>query len=178
MFVCYGSEGNDKVYDVAKDFQPRPWMEISNPPGWARRDIGGDDLMGAKYIDSYKELIKECVEEGNRRSDLKWSAAKMQERIVLENPGKFKIPSTHEIQLCINSTLQQMKRASQSGSTRPRNTIGEFPDDECKWCIQYLKEGNFKKKPEARYKAFVGQFPARKGHGSSAQKKLVKAQLK
>ena len=32
MFVCYGSEGNDKVYDVAKDFQPRPWMEISNPP--------------------------------------------------------------------------------------------------------------------------------------------------
>ena len=29
-----------------------------------------------------------------------------------------------------------------------------------------------------KYKAFVGQFPARKGDGSSAQKKLVKAQLK
>ena len=71
-----------------------------------------------------------------------------------------------------------MKQASQSGSTRPRNTIGELPDDECQWYIQYLKEGNFKKKPEARYKAFVGQFPARKGHGSSAQKRLVKAQLK
>ncbi|GFH48993.1 predicted protein [Chaetoceros tenuissimus] len=179
MFVCHGSEANDKIYEVAKGFVPRLWMKIKNFPGWARRDIGGDDLTGAKYIEPYKEFIKQCVEEGNRRSDMKWSAAKIQERIVLDNPRKFKIPSTHEIQLCINSTLQQAKQESQSVSRRPRNTIEELPDDECQCYIQeYLKKGNFDKMPEEKYKAFVGQFPAREGDRSKEQKKRVKAQLK
>ena len=103
----------------------------------------------------------------------------MQEHIVLDNPGKFKIPSTHEIQLFINLTLQQAKQSSQNGNRRPRNVIEELPDDECKWYIEeYLKKGNFDKKPEEKYKAIVGQFPARQGDGSKEQKRHVKAQLK
>ena len=52
-------QGTDFV--KARSFQPRSWIKISNPPGWARQEIVGDDLIDPKYKGLDKGVIKEHV---------------------------------------------------------------------------------------------------------------------
>jgi hypothetical protein len=146
----------DKIYKVAKDTVPKQMPK----PGFARRDNGGGDLFGARYIGecNYKQIVKEEYEKGETNSSQKVSPAQVLQRIEKEHAYKFSHPTLQEIRAAMNALVNDKKggrNVSQNELTndqeqvnRQQSTKYKLSSQHAHWVKSFLYGNNIDKTPK------------------------------
>ena len=121
------------------------------------------------------------VTQGNANKSHKYSPYQMFEMIRLQNPGKFAIPSTYEIQCFINQLLQVKKSTIEEDSLSETGNITVYDKSMMLWLNERLR-GDIKAKNQQLCNEMVNQFPDLRDRQTDAQvkKKIssTKASLK
>ena len=166
------------IYAVANNFCLLP-TELP-APGFARRDDGGGDLFGARYIGPFKPLVQSFVKKGNDDKAFKCSPAQISDEIQKANPTLFSLPTTYEIQCYINQVLQ--KKTSKEGNTEEDEIANEIDPKESEelamksWLRERLRR-DIHAKPERIYQELTLEFPTILVGDINEVKKLTKRKI-
>ena len=77
---------------------------------WGRRCQTDSTLYGESFIETYKDILKGYLEDGNRNSSVKMNAAMMQDQLKQKFPNMFSIPYETEIKKFISKLVSQNKK--------------------------------------------------------------------
>ena len=158
-------DDNLEEYNLAKGFQLKE-TELPSP-GYARRDNGGGDLFGARYIAPYKDTIKDLVDKGKKDKAYKSSPGQIYEHLESEHTS-FLLPSLYEIQCYVNQLLQGTKNTDEEESedvVGGDTTISQVLEDSELGEMSmndWMKErlfGDIHAKPETIFAEMTVQFP-------------------
>ena len=159
-FITDARDSENENYKQSEDFELRS-TELPYP-GFARRDTGGGDLFGERYIGPYKDNIKNLVEKGNADKGSKISPAQALELFERDNPNSFLLPTTYEIQCYINQLLQGKEKSSAEIGQEDSGLGVDNDNILDKNMKSWLRErlfGDIQAKPEKIYQEFVQLFP-------------------
>ena len=144
------------LYDTAKDYTPTHKFVFDL--SWACRK-GYGKLYGNTYMDMYKEELLKLYEVGTENSAQKMNPGRMREKLMIQFPHRFAIPSETEIKKFTNSESQKIKYKSKKGNSserRGRKAKGK----ELIWAtiLKPIVETNLNDLPEAIYKRFIASL--------------------
>ena len=93
-------------------------------PYWAVRPMKGNTL-GKRFIEPFKQDVKNIVDRGCEDKGKKMSAAQMQEKLRTIYPNRFDITGTHNITRYVTSCLIAIRASSNGlgGTSAPQTKI-------------------------------------------------------
>ena len=152
----------DPILEDASQYQITASDRLNK--GWGRRyksTEGG--TYGRKYINKYKDEIRQLYERGNKESSHKMNPAMMREYLLEKYSTTYSLPGETEIKQQISAFVQKDKQHE------PKKNKNNAQDKSQDWLhiIEQIVQNDKLGAPERLYQAFITQYNSNGGNSKT-----------